>query len=93
MGTRTTALACASVLAVASSVSAQLPAPESLTPLQMAVACASPPFTMTGDTSAPTGWPWLTNQILHTAIPIAALADWLLLTSRGRLHLRQLFAH
>jgi len=47
MGTRTVALACASVLAAASSVSAQFPASESLTPLQTAVACASPPFRAT----------------------------------------------
>ena len=44
MGSRTVALTCASVLSVASLVSAQAPAPESLTALQTAVACASPPF-------------------------------------------------
>jgi len=44
MGTRTVALACASVLSVARLVSAQVPAPESLTPLQTAVACTSPPY-------------------------------------------------
>src|SRR5437763_443433 len=32
---------------------------------------ASPPFSMTGGTSAPTGWQWATNQALHTAIPAA----------------------
>jgi hypothetical protein len=47
MGTRTIALACASVLVAASSVSAQFPAPEALTPLQTAVACASPPILTT----------------------------------------------
>jgi hypothetical protein len=47
MGTRTTALACASVLAIASSLSAQDPSSESLTPLQTAIACASPPVTIT----------------------------------------------
>src|SRR5581483_11661513 len=47
MGTRTVALACVSVLAAASSVSAQFPVSESLTPLQTAVACASPPVRAT----------------------------------------------
>jgi hypothetical protein len=51
------------------------------------------PFSMTGSvasgTTAPTGWHVLTNQILHTVVPAAALLDWLLLTSPGRLHLRQ----
>ncbi len=44
MSSRTVALACASVLSVASSVSAQNPAADSLTSLQKAVACASPPI-------------------------------------------------
>lgn len=43
MSFRITALACASVLSVASSVSAQAAPRESLTPLQAAVACQSPP--------------------------------------------------
>ena len=43
MSLRTTALACAPVLLVASSVSAQNRPGDSLTPLQMAVACQSPP--------------------------------------------------
>jgi len=47
MGSRTIALACASVLSVASSVSAQNPAVDSMTPLQKAVACASPPILAT----------------------------------------------
>ena len=48
MGSRTIALACASVLSVASSVSAQSPSTtDSLTPLQRAVACASPPILAT----------------------------------------------
>ncbi|MHC3471506.1 Pr6Pr family membrane protein [Streptomyces sp. 7R007] len=48
-------------------------------------------FSMTTPTPAAplTGWPRLTNALLHTAVPIAALLDWLLLTSPGRLHLRQ----
>ncbi|MFF4504745.1 Pr6Pr family membrane protein [Streptomyces sp. NPDC001401] len=49
----------------------------------------SSPFSMTGGTTPPTGWQWISNQILHTAVPIAALLDWLLLTAPGRLHLRQ----
>lgn len=50
---------------------------------------ASTPFSMTGGTTPPTGWQWISNQILHTAVPVAALLDWLLLTTPGRLHLRQ----
>ncbi|MBO4256717.1 Pr6Pr family membrane protein [Streptomyces griseorubiginosus] len=50
---------------------------------------ASPPFSLTGGTTAPTGWQWLTNQLLHTAVPAAAVLDWLLLTPPDRLHLRQ----
>jgi hypothetical protein len=50
---------------------------------------ASPPFSLTGGTTAPTGWLWLTNQLLHKAIPAAAVLDWLLLTPPARLHLRQ----
>ncbi|MEU6097473.1 Pr6Pr family membrane protein [Streptomyces sp. NPDC047079] len=47
------------------------------------------PFSMTGQTGPPTGWSALTNQILHTLIPLAALLDWLLLTSPAPLGLRQ----
>jgi hypothetical protein len=47
------------------------------------------PGSLTGEAAAPTGWPAVANQILHTATPIAALLDWLLLTTPGRLHLRQ----
>ncbi|MFI6934032.1 Pr6Pr family membrane protein [Streptomyces sp. NPDC050287] len=51
------------------------------------------PFATTGSittgTAAPTGWHALSNQLLHTAVPLAALLDWLLLTPPGRLHLRQ----
>jgi len=53
------------------------------------LANASTPFSMTGETTQPTGWHWVTNQVLHTAVPIAAALDWLLLTAPGRLHLRQ----
>lgn len=52
------------------------------------LAHASSPFSMTGGTAAPTGWQAITNQILHTATPIAAAVDWLFLTAPGRLHLR-----
>ncbi|MGY6024148.1 Pr6Pr family membrane protein [Streptomyces spinosirectus] len=52
------------------------------------LADASPAFTMTGTTPV-AGWQWISNQVLHTAIPLAALLDWLLLTPRGLLHLRQ----
>lgn len=47
MSSRTLALACVSVLSVASSVSAQNPAVDSLTSMQKAVACASPPVVAT----------------------------------------------
>jgi len=53
------------------------------------LAGTSTPFSMTGGTAPLTGWEWISNQILHTAVPLAALLDWLLLTPRGRLHLRQ----
>lgn len=51
----------------------------------------TPPFSMTGATTPPTPWhgQWTALQLLHTATPIAALLDWLLLTARGNLHLRQ----
>ncbi len=35
------------------------------------------------------GWHTIATHILHTAVPAAALLDWLLLTAPGRLHLRQ----
>ncbi|WP_019070306.1 Pr6Pr family membrane protein [Streptomyces hokutonensis] len=50
------------------------------------LAHASSPFAMTG--GALTGWQAVTNQVLHTVTPIAAVLDWLLLTAPGRLHLR-----
>ncbi|MGW2518025.1 Pr6Pr family membrane protein [Streptomyces sp. NPDC001617] len=53
------------------------------------LANASTPFSMTGGTTPPTGWHWITNQVLHTAVPIAAALDWLLLTAPGHLRLRQ----
>ncbi|MEV5988341.1 Pr6Pr family membrane protein [Streptomyces sp. NPDC052051] len=45
-------------------------------------------FSMTGPTGALTGWPALTNHLLHTLTPAAALLDWLLLTSPAPLGLR-----
>ncbi|MER6209080.1 MULTISPECIES: Pr6Pr family membrane protein [unclassified Streptomyces] len=47
---------------------------------------ASSPFAMTGGTV--TGWQAVTNQVLHTVTPIAAVIDWLFLTAPGRLRLR-----
>ncbi|MFF6913857.1 Pr6Pr family membrane protein [Streptomyces sp. NPDC012466] len=47
------------------------------------------PFSLTGEAAAPTGWQALPHVLLHTVTPIAAVLDWLLLTSPGRLHLRQ----
>jgi hypothetical protein len=47
MRLRSTALACAAVLSAASSVTAQSQPGDSLTPLQVAVACASPPVVTT----------------------------------------------
>ncbi|MDF3140073.1 MULTISPECIES: Pr6Pr family membrane protein [unclassified Streptomyces] len=47
------------------------------------------PGVLTGEATDPTGWHALTTQVLHTATPVAALLDWLLLTTPGLLHLRQ----
>ncbi|GEC07149.1 integral membrane regulator [Streptomyces spinoverrucosus] len=56
------------------------------------LADASSPFamttTMTGD-AHPTLLQSIADHILHTAVPTAAVLDWLLLTPSGRLHLRQ----
>lgn len=50
------------------------------------LAHASTPLAMTG---APlSGWQAVTNHVLHTVMPIAAVVDWLFLTAPGRLHLR-----
>ncbi|WP_151477782.1 Pr6Pr family membrane protein [Streptomyces albicerus] len=43
---------------------------------------------MTGDIDPLTGWHALTNQLLHTVIPAAAVLDWLLLTRPGPLRLQ-----
>ncbi|MFB0616109.1 Pr6Pr family membrane protein [Streptomyces sp. AGS-58] len=55
------------------------------------LAHTTPPFSMTGATTAPERWhtQWAVLQLLHTVIPAAALLDWLLLTPAARLHLRQ----
>ncbi|MEV5873467.1 Pr6Pr family membrane protein [Streptomyces sp. NPDC052101] len=55
------------------------------------LAHTTPPFSMTGATTAPLRWhgQWATLQILHTITPAAAVLDWLLLTPAARLHLRQ----
>ncbi|WP_037887184.1 Pr6Pr family membrane protein [Streptomyces viridochromogenes] len=47
------------------------------------------PGVLTSEAAAPTGWHAITTHVLHTAIPVAALLDWLLLTAPGHLHLRQ----
>ncbi|MGW1211386.1 Pr6Pr family membrane protein [Streptomyces sp. NPDC002499] len=51
------------------------------------LADAATPFSVTSGSL--TGWQTITNQVLHTVTPIAAVLDWLLMTSPGRLHLRQ----
>lgn len=53
------------------------------------LANASSPFSLTGTAATPTGWHAVTAHLLHTAIPAAAVLDWLLLTPPGRLHLRR----
>ncbi|MGW7822724.1 Pr6Pr family membrane protein [Streptomyces puniciscabiei] len=55
------------------------------------LAHTTPPFSMTGATTAPARWhgQWAALQILHTVTPVAALLDWLLLTPAARLHLRR----
>ncbi|MGW5612706.1 Pr6Pr family membrane protein [Streptomyces sp. NPDC003877] len=45
------------------------------------------PFSLAGE-AAPAGWQALAHHTLHTVTPIAAVLEWLLLTSPGRLHLR-----
>ncbi|WEO96208.1 Pr6Pr family membrane protein [Streptomyces sp. FXJ1.172] len=61
---------------------------------RLLLAHTTPPFSMTGATTAPLRWhgSWATLQILHTVTPAAALLDWLLLTPAARLHLRQAVA-
>jgi hypothetical protein len=53
------------------------------------LANAATPFTMTDPATAPTGWHTVSNHVLHTVTPAAAVLDWLLLTAPRRLHVRQ----
>ncbi|MEU5534483.1 Pr6Pr family membrane protein [Streptomyces sp. NPDC020362] len=55
------------------------------------LAHTTPPFLMTDATAPPARWhaQWVALQILHTLVPAATVADWLLLTPAARLHLRQ----
>ncbi len=55
------------------------------------LADTTPPFSLTNPGTAPTASAWdnLANVLLHTAIPAAAVLDWLFLTPPGRLRLRQ----
>ncbi|GGY20848.1 Pr6Pr family membrane protein [Streptomyces djakartensis] len=47
------------------------------------------PFALTGEAAAPAGLRAVTHHTLHTATPIAAVLDWLLLTTPGRFRMRQ----
>ncbi|PZT68955.1 integral membrane regulator [Streptomyces sp. SW4] len=47
------------------------------------------PFSAAGEIAATGGWHTVVNHVLHTAVPVAAVLDWLLLTPPARLHLRQ----
>ncbi|MET7437222.1 MULTISPECIES: Pr6Pr family membrane protein [unclassified Streptomyces] len=51
------------------------------------LANASSPFSMTG--GPPTGWHAVANHLLHTVTPIAAVIDWLLLTSPAPVRVSQ----
>ncbi|MEU9788322.1 Pr6Pr family membrane protein, partial [Streptomyces phaeochromogenes] len=51
------------------------------------LANGSSAFSMTGGIETSTGWPALTNQLLHTAVPVMAVLDWFLLTRPGPLRL------
>lgn len=53
------------------------------------LANAASPYSLTGEAAAPTGRQALSHSLLYTVTPIAAVLDWLLLTSPGRLHIRQ----
>ncbi|MDQ0582493.1 Pr6Pr family membrane protein [Streptomyces rishiriensis] len=50
---------------------------------------AAVPFSVTGTTTAPTGWHLVAGHLIHTVTPTAAVLDWLLLTPPGRLRLRR----
>ncbi|MDF3300702.1 Pr6Pr family membrane protein [Streptomyces tropicalis] len=49
----------------------------------------SPTFSLTGEPGTHTVWQAAARTVLLTAAPVAALLDWLLLTTPDRLHLRQ----
>ncbi|MFB7594535.1 Pr6Pr family membrane protein [Streptomyces sp. NPDC056160] len=50
---------------------------------------ASPPYSITDAPATHPLWQSAAGFLLHTAVPVAALLDWLLLTAPARLHLRQ----
>ncbi|MFG2130656.1 Pr6Pr family membrane protein [Streptomyces sp. NPDC048751] len=53
------------------------------------LADTTPPFSLTGAPASHTVWQALAGHLIHTAVPAAAVLDWLLLTAPDRLHLRQ----
>ncbi|MER7050793.1 MULTISPECIES: Pr6Pr family membrane protein [unclassified Streptomyces] len=53
------------------------------------LANAASPFALAEGTGTGTGWHSVAAHLLNTAVPVAAALDWLLLTTPGRLHLRQ----
>ncbi|MFD7712211.1 Pr6Pr family membrane protein [Streptomyces sp. NPDC059785] len=53
------------------------------------LANSSSPFSITGHIEALTGWQAVANQLLHTVTPLAALLDWLLLSSPAPLRAGQ----
>ncbi|MEV5726714.1 Pr6Pr family membrane protein [Streptomyces pharetrae] len=54
------------------------------------LADAATPFTMIDTAAAsPAAWHTAAHHLLHTAVPAAAVFDWLFLTAPGHLHLRQ----
>ncbi|MGW0945955.1 Pr6Pr family membrane protein [Streptomyces sp. NPDC002623] len=53
------------------------------------LADAATPFSVTGTTTAPTGWHLVATHLLQTVTPVAAVLDWLLLTAPGCMRLRR----
>ncbi|QKW28636.1 Pr6Pr family membrane protein [Streptomyces seoulensis] len=53
------------------------------------LAGTTPPFSITGNPGSHPLWQSTAAHLIHTAIPLAALLDWLLLTVPARPHLRQ----
>ncbi|MGW7301084.1 Pr6Pr family membrane protein [Streptomyces sp. NPDC054829] len=85
-------LALVMLLSARKAWTARKPLPSSLTgaTLLYAVTTALVHHLLLADTAPPpTGWHAATNVILHTATPLAATLDWLLLTAPAALHLRQ----